>query len=112
MSIRCDEQNGVCVVTVNGDFSGTAAAEAQVVVSELLARPKAVNFVFDLGGCEFIDSAGLELLCRVRRRCGDGGATVALAAVRPACGKILEMTRLATRFDCHADVNGALAAAR
>lgn len=112
MGIRCDEYNGVCVVAVQGDLSGDAVVETRRVVDESLARADAPGFVFDLDGCEFMDSAGLELLCGVRRRCDQAGKRVTLARVGAACAKILEVTRLAGRFDCHAELDRALRAAR
>ena len=112
MAIRCDEYNGVCVVAVDGDLAGDAVAEARGVVDGALSRRDARGIVFDLGDCHFVDSAALELLCLVRRRCDDVGTRVGLARVGPACAKILELTRLAGQFDCHADVARALAAAR
>jgi anti-anti-sigma factor len=111
MSIRCDQQNGVCVVTVDGDLAAARVDEAQHVVGPVLGRPN-TGIVFDLGQCGFIDSAGLELLCSTRRKCDERGGRMALARVGPGCAKILHITRLAARFDCHPDLRGALAAAR
>ena len=112
MGIRSDEYNGVCVVAIDGDLAGDAVAEARGVVDGALSRRDGRGIVFDLGACNFVDSAALELLCRVRRRCDDAGTRVALARVGPACAKILELTRLAGQFDCHPDVARALGASR
>ena len=109
MAIRCDEYNGVCVVTPEGDLAGEAAEEAQ---RQCDVRPRTTSFVVDLGNCDFIDSGGLEVLCRVRRRCDEAGTHVALARPRPNCATILEITRLAARFDCHASLTSAVSAAR
>ena len=111
MPVRTTEQPGVCVVTVEGDLSGATAAEAQQAVDEVLLRGPG-GFVFDLEECDFIDSAGLEMLCRLRRRCDEAGGRLELACVDATCRKILEFTRLSTRFDCHADLARALSAAR
>ena len=112
MNIRTDEYNGVCVVAVGGDLAGDAVAETWRVVDEVFERRGGVGFVFDLGDCAFVDSAGLEMLCRVRRRCHDAGTRVALARVAGNCAKILEITRLAGQFDCHGGLDRAVAAAR
>lgn len=111
MSIRCDEQNGVCVVSIEGDLVGGRVGEARHAVDPLLNRSN-VAVVLELGQCGFIDSAGLELLCRVRRRCEERGGRLALARVGAGCATILRITRLAARFDCHADLSRALAAVR
>ena len=112
MSVRTDEYSGVCVVAVEGELAGDAALEARRAVDEVLARRGGVGVVFDLGACESVDSAGLEMLCRVRRRCEEAGARVALARVGVTCAKVLEITRLAGRFECHAELERAVAAAR
>jgi anti-anti-sigma factor len=110
--IRSEEYNGVCVLSVDGELSGDSVAEVRQVVDDVVARHDARGIVFDLDGCEFIDSAGLELLCRIRRRCEIAGKKVTLTRVGSTCAKILEVTRLAGRFDCHPDLDRALKATR
>ena len=112
MSIRTEEYNGVCVVAVEGELAGDAALEARRVVDEVLGRRGGVGVVFDLGRCEYVDSAGLEMLCRARRRCEAAGARVALARVGGTLARVLEITRLVGRFECHAELERAVAAAR
>jgi anti-anti-sigma factor len=112
MSIRCDEYNGICVLTPGGDLAGDAAVDAQRSCDEQFSRPNPPSIVFDLTACEFIDSAGLEMLCRLRRRADEAGARVALARVGANAAKILGITRLAGRFDCHPELSGAVSAAR
>ena len=111
MSIRRDEYSGVCVLTVEGDLSGSTVRDAARLV-EGSALHDAPSVVLDLDDCDFIDSAGLELLCRVRRECEASGGRLELARVRSNCRKILQLTRLAARFECHPDLAGAVAAAR
>jgi anti-anti-sigma factor len=97
----------VSLLTIDGDLAGDAVLEA----GRRLHGPVTGNVVVDLGGCRFIDSAGLELLCRTRRRCEAAGRRFELARVGASCRQILDLTRLAGRFDCHADLGRALAAA-
>jgi anti-anti-sigma factor len=108
MPVRSDEYNGVSVFTVGGDLAGETVLDAQ----RLLHGPVTRGLVFDLNGCRFIDSAGLELLTRTRRRYDEAGRRVELARMEPNCRQILEITRLAGRFECHVDVARAVAAAR
>jgi anti-anti-sigma factor len=112
MAIRCDDYNGVYVLTPDGDLSGDSVADARRLCDPRLSGPNGASFVFDLGRCDSIDSAGLEMLCRVRRCCDEAGTRLALARTGPNVAKILEITRLAARFDCHPDVAGAVSAAR
>jgi anti-anti-sigma factor len=112
MGIHVDDYNGVCVLTPDGDLSGEVAADARRLCDQHLSVSNAPSFVFDLGRCDTIDSAGLELLCRVRRWCDDAGTRLALARPAPNVIKILQITRLAARFDWHPDLARAVAAAR
>jgi anti-anti-sigma factor len=112
MAIHVDEYNGVCVLAPDGGLSGEVAAEAERLCDQRLSGPNATSFVFDLCRCDSVDSAGLEMLCRLRRRCDVAGTRLALARTGPNVAKVLQVTRLAARFDCHPDLAGAVAAAR
>jgi anti-anti-sigma factor len=112
MGIRCDEYDGICVLTPDGELAGDVVFEAQRTCEDRLSRPHPPSFVFNLGGCDFIDSAGLEMLCRVRRRADAVGVGMTLARPGTNVAKILEITRLAGRIDCHSDLAAAVSAAR
>ena len=105
MSIKCDEYGQVCVIALEGDFVGADTLEAQQAVEE---RSGAGHFVIDFERTEFISSQGLEALLAIRRRCEHRGGRVALAGLDPNCQKILELTRLDRRFECHPDVAKAM----
>lgn len=113
MALTCDEYGTVCVVTIDGDLSGELPAALRRAAEERLAEPKRiVDFVVDLDKTGFIDSEGLETLLWLKRRCEDGFGRVKLAGPDDHCHKILELTRLAHRFECHGDLPAALKAMR
>ena len=67
-----------------------------------------VDFVIDFEKTNFIDSEGLETLLWVKRKTEDLFGQVKLATLDENCKKILEITRLEHRFECHPDLPAAL----
>ncbi|MBA3273523.1 MAG: STAS domain-containing protein [Chthoniobacterales bacterium] len=106
--IKCEDYNKVCVVSVTGDFVADLAAVARKNIEGAIDDRQVVDFVIDFEKSGFIDSDGLETLLWVKRKCEDLFGQVKLINIDENCKKILEMTRLEHRFECHADLAGAL----
>ncbi|MBN2211283.1 MAG: STAS domain-containing protein [Sedimentisphaerales bacterium] len=66
------------------------------------------RIVVNLSEVPFIDSAGLELLCRCRNLLGERGLSMKLCLVNEMTRQILELTRLTQRFDIYPDVIAAV----
>jgi anti-anti-sigma factor len=75
---------------------------------EMIDHRQIVDFVVDLEKTPFIDSAGLEALLWVKRKCEDVFGQLKLAGADENVKRILEVTRLSHRFQCVADVPTAL----
>src|SRR4051794_2077994 len=108
MSIKCDEYNHVCVMQPGVDLAGELCEKARKLVEEQVDTKQIVDFVIDLEKCGFIDSEGLETLLWIKRKCEDLFGQIKLANLDENCRKILEITRLEHRFECHADLASAL----
>lgn len=108
MPVTCEEYNQVCVMTVLGDFVGDNIAELRKNVEQYVNLRQIVDFVIDLEKASFIDSEGLEALLWIKRKCEDLFGKVKLVNLDENCRKILELTRLEHRFECHAELAGAL----
>ncbi len=108
MAIKCEEYNKVCVITLGGDFVGEETEQSRRSVEELIDKKQIVDFVFDFEKASFVDSEGLEALLGVKRRCEDLFGQVKLVNLDENCRKILEITRLEHRFECHDDLAAAL----
>lgn len=108
MPIKTDEYDRVCVMTVTGDLSGPDAESARKIVDDLIEKRQIIDYIVDLEKCEFIDSEGLEALAAVKKKCEDMFGQVKLVHLDDNCKKILEITRLDRRFECHAEVAQAL----
>jgi anti-anti-sigma factor len=106
--IKIDEYNRVCVMTLSGDLSGPDAVDLREKVTTLIDQKQIVDFVFDFEKSGFVDSEGLEALLWVKQKSEELFGQTKLANLDENCRKILEMTRLEHRFECHSDLPAAL----
>ena len=108
MAIKAEDYSNVCVLTLDGDLAAEASQAVRAVVDERVENHRIADFVVDFEKAGFIDSEGLETLLWLRRRCEDLFGQVKLVNLDDNCRKILEITRLEHRFECHGDLAGAL----
>jgi anti-anti-sigma factor len=108
MPVRCDQYEQVCVITIEGDLSAENAAEVRKIAQEHIDNKQMIDFVIDMEKVTFIDSEGLETLLWLKRRCDELFGQIKLVSLDDNCRKILEITRLEHRFDCQAELTGAL----
>ncbi len=108
MPVKLEEYDGVCVLSVTGDFAGEDVAAARKVATEFIEHRQISDFVVDLEKTTFVDSEGLEALLWIKRRCEDLFGQFKLAAADDHVKKVLEVTRLGRRFENAVDVATAL----
>ena len=108
MPLKCEDYSNVCVIAPDGDVSGEASQQIRAAVDERVDQRRIVDFVVDFEKADFIDSEGLETLLWLKRRAEDLFGQVKLVNMKENCQKILEITRLEHRFECHKDLAGAL----
>jgi anti-anti-sigma factor len=108
MAIKSEDYGNVCVIALNGDFAGETTKEVKDTAEQRIDQRRLVDFVIDFEKVDFIDSEGLETLLWLKRRCEDLFGQIKLVNLDENCRKILEITRLEHRFECHADLAGAL----
>jgi anti-anti-sigma factor len=108
MPVTTQDYERVCVIGLQGDFTGDEPAMVRKLVEEALNNRQVVDFVVDLSNSGFIDSPGLETLLWMKRRSEQLFGRVKLIHLDDNCRKILEMTRLEPRFECCVDLAAAL----
>ncbi|MCC6422652.1 MAG: STAS domain-containing protein [Phycisphaerales bacterium] len=108
MPVKCEQYNQVCVMAVTGDFAAENSVAARKLTEEYIDKRQIVDVVVDLENAGFIDSEGLETLLWIKRKCEDLFGQVKLANLDENCRKIIEITRLEHRFECHPDLAAAL----
>jgi anti-anti-sigma factor len=108
MPLKVDDYSSVCVISLTGDLAAETSKELRGAVEERIEQRRIVDFVVDFEKADFMDSEGLETLIWLKRRCEDLFGQVKLVNLDENCRKILEITRLEHRFECHGDLAGAL----
>src|SRR5215212_2658927 len=108
MPIKTEDYGNVCVITLSGDFTTETTKEVKAIADQRLDGRRHADFVVDFEKADFIDSEGLETLLWLKRRCEDLFGQLKLTHLDDNCRKILEITRLEHRFECHAELAAAL----
>jgi anti-sigma B factor antagonist len=103
MRIKTQDYNDVTVVELQGDLDSDFAELFQQTVSDIVARDK-TGTVLDMSAVGFIDSSGLEQMLWARDYCSENRCEFRLAGLDENCAKILEITRLDSRFDSYAEL--------
>jgi anti-sigma B factor antagonist len=80
-AVRTEERTDHLRVVVTGELDLYREAELRVFVETLLAQGPPQRLVLDVGGLQFLDSAGLRglLVCRDRSRSADVAFCLAVA---------------------------------
>lgn len=107
MKLSYEDKGPVTVLAIRGDLS---VDETDRFQRETLQRMEqdVRDFVIDLASLDFIDSSGLETLLWLQDKCAELLGQVRLASCPEHIRKVLEVTRLTGRFDCHPDVTTAV----
>lgn len=107
MKISYEDKGPVTVLAIRGDLSIDETDRFQRETLQKMDQ-NVRDFVLDLESLDFIDSRGLESLLWLQDKCAELLGQVRLAACPDHIRKVLEVTRLITRFDCHPDVDAAV----
>ncbi|MCX5661753.1 MAG: STAS domain-containing protein [Planctomycetota bacterium] len=111
MKISHEEFDQTSVISLKGEFvADQAEAFKRLVLERLSAQTR--DIVLELSETEFIDSKGLESVLWLQEQCAERLGQVRVAAPHENVKKILELTRLAPRLDCHGDIESAVKSLR
>jgi anti-anti-sigma factor len=108
MPITTQDYDKVCVLGLQGDLVGDEPSMIRKVVDDAMNNRQIADFVVDFANCSFVDSQGLETLLWVKRRSDQLFGRVKLIHVDDNCRKILEVTRMDSRFESCLDLASAL----
>ena len=92
MISRVETHDGVVVVRVEGDVDVSHTLALRDTLAGAMGDGRA-KVLLDLGGVEFIDSAGVGLLVTAHRRAQGARGAFVLADVTPTVARVLELTR-------------------
>jgi anti-anti-sigma factor len=109
MPLKCEDYNNVCVIALDRDLTADGTTESlRKTAQDRIDNRQIVDFVIDFEKASFFDSEGLETLLWLKRRAEDLFGQLKLVNLDETCKKILEITRLEHRFECHPDLPSAL----
>lgn len=106
MKLSYEDFDSTTVLTLSGEYSLDQADYFRRSCQERFDAG-IVDFVLDLEHLLIIDSAGLESLLWLRDEVATRGGQMRLVGPDEAILKILEITRLDSRFDIHSSVETA-----
>jgi anti-sigma B factor antagonist len=98
LTVVCRENNGTVRCVLKGELDLAAETSALDELTPVIERGPDV-IVFDLSGVEFIDSTGLRVLLTCRSKAAEAGSRLVLTAPSNAVQRLLEVTKLADRFE-------------
>ncbi len=107
MNVRYEDYEHVSVVGLTGEFVADTCDMLRKQIEQRLER-KVRFFVVDLECTTTIDSKGLETLIWLQEQCDERLGQVRLCKPDETCRKILQITRLDSRFDVFQDVTEAV----
>lgn len=108
MKITHHDHEHTTVMTLQGELAGSESDRFRRAVDDRLQQ-RMRDFVLDLAPLEAIDSEGLETLIWLQDCCAESLGQMRLAQCSPSIEQVLELTRLASRFDRHTTVEEAIA---
>lgn len=103
MEATISHEGSVMVIKPAGPLIAAELDDLQNQLQQLV-NAWAKRLVVNLSEVPFVDSAGLELLCRTQRQMKDRGLNLKLCGVNEMTQKILYLTRLSRRFEAYSDV--------
>lgn len=101
------EYHDVVVLTIKDELTGETVDAFNERAAQALQK-KANGIVIDCSTLHGLDSVGLEALLELQDRCEEELRPVKLCGLDATCAKILEITRLARRFEAFADLESAV----
>lgn len=87
------DESAAPTVTLVGRLDTDTAPDLDSALKPLLARSGIKRFVFDLGGLDYLSSAGIRCFVRARKAIEPGGGKVAIVNPQPAVRKVLDIVK-------------------
>jgi anti-anti-sigma factor len=99
--VRSEQEDGVFVVTVEGELDMNTASDLERELEGPVAAAQA-PLLIDLSRCEFIDSTGIALIVRSWQALdGDGNGKFALCGIGNQVKRVLGVTGLEKTIPTH-----------
>jgi anti-anti-sigma factor len=107
MATTLTQYDNVGVLTIREELAGDNVEAFAARARECLGQSR-YHLVIDCSAVEGLDSAGLEALLDIQDECERNLGGAKLCGLSEVCAKILEITRLARRFETFEDLDAAV----
>jgi anti-sigma B factor antagonist len=107
MTFHATNYENVTVLTIKDELAGETVPAFADQAAKCLADGRH-RLVLDCSGLEGLDSLGLEALLDLQNNCEEQLGAVKLCGLDATSAKILEITRLARRFETFDDLDSAV----
>lgn len=94
MPLSCQTERRTLTAQVSGEIDHHAARRLMRELDQAIESRSPRCLVLDLGAVTFMDSSGIAVLLRTRRRMLEGGGTMEVRNVPPQAGKVLRAANL------------------
>ena len=111
MKLTYEDYDDLSVLALRGDLNSDQSDQFRRAILERIDA-NIRDFVIDATSLEFVDSKGLESLLWLQEQVAERLGQIRLACVQDNVKQILDITRLAARFDRHEDVDAAIKSLR
>ena len=107
MSIEIERRGEIAILKPTGHLTGGADNDLIKAIRPLIEQ-RGARVVLDLGGVEYVSSAGLGDLVRITAQANSQSARVVLAQPAPFVAGVLATTRLDRFFEIAPDIETAI----
>ncbi|HCM15997.1 MAG: STAS domain-containing protein [Candidatus Cloacimonadales bacterium] len=107
MQLIFKQQNDVGIIEVHGRLDAYNSPNLRAMYDKVCNN--AVNFVFDMQNCEFIDSTGLGTIVACLKSASQGGGDIHIANLQSKPRMVFDITRAHKIFHIFDDLDAAVA---
>ena len=99
MELNYQTNNRKLTVFLKGDLDHHAARGVMEKLERQIDQSAPLKFVLDLGGVTFMDSSGIALVIRAKRKTEFNGGKMTIVNVPTQAARVLEAAGLGSFFD-------------
>jgi anti-sigma B factor antagonist len=110
MEINTEMREKQAIVSVQGDIDAHTAGTVSEAWQQALAEDRKA-LIIDLGGVQFMSSAGLRAILATHQKAQESGTNVFLAAPQPGILRVLDMAGFTKILSCYETVEEAVSTA-
>lgn len=107
LEIKDYTEGGISIVAVSGELDSTSSSQLTKRLDTLLDGGNR-NIIIDLGGVEYLASAGLAALIQCLKHVRNANGNLCLVSLQPQVQGVFGLTRLDRVFDFYSDVAEAM----